>query len=58
MNIFELYERRIDNAMYAANNCKEDSWGQQYWHSVAAALLRKLNRMMNEGELNANTRRH
>lgn len=58
MNIFELYERRIDNAMSAANNCEEDSWGQQYWQSVAAALLRKLNRMMNEGELNANTRRH
>lgn len=39
---FELYERRIDNCIAAANRAKDPNM-QEFWRNTAAALLRKMN---------------
>ncbi len=45
--MFELQEKRLENAFLARDNCEEDSWGWNYWNNVIGALTRKLNRAIN-----------
>ena len=44
---FERWQKLMWNALTARNNCKEDSWGWNYWNNVIGALTRKLNRAIN-----------
>ncbi len=43
-----LYEQRIDNCWAARNACDEGTWAFDFWQRTAMALLRQLNRKMNE----------
>ena len=36
---FEEYQRLIENALKARNNCKEDSWGRNYLQGVFDQIL-------------------
>jgi len=42
---FQLYERRIDNCYKAADACSDPEF-KKFWYQTAAALLRKMNRMI------------
>ena len=46
----EIYnsKNRIQNAGIARDNCKEGSWGWTYWNNVRGALIRRLNRLVND----------
>ena len=48
VHIVQIYEKKIEAALTARDNCKIDAWGYNYWTGVAAALLRKLNIIINE----------
>ena len=48
MYIVELYEKRIESALKARDNCEPDAWGYNYWTGVAATLLRNLNKIINK----------
>ncbi len=43
-----LYEHRIDNCFAARDMCNRGTWGYDFWQRTACALLRNLNRKMNE----------
>jgi len=47
----QLYEQRIENAYTARDNCKEKSWGYNYWEGVAGHLLHSLNTRMHSKNL-------
>ena len=44
----QLTEQRIDNCYTAMNRCDEGTWAFDFWQRTAMALLRQLNRKMNE----------
>jgi len=46
--MYELEERRIENAYYARDMCKEASWAWNYWNNVVGTLVRRLNVRLNE----------
>ena len=46
--MYELEERRIENAYYARDMCEVDSWAWNYWNNVIGALVRKLNTRLSE----------
>ena len=48
MHPVKLMEKRIDNAMTARDNCKPDSWGDNYWSGVIASLLHTMNRYLSD----------
>ena len=41
--IIQLYERRLDNCLFARDRCVEGSWGWKFWQSRFTLLLRRLN---------------
>ena len=45
--MYELEEKRIENAFYARDMCEENSWAWNYWNNVIGALVRKLNARLN-----------
>lgn len=45
--MYELEERRIENAYYARDMCEVDSWAWNYWNNVIGALVRRLNDRLN-----------
>ena len=47
-DVLWIEENRIQNAGIARDNCKEGSWGWMYWSNVRAALIRRLNRLVND----------
>lgn len=51
IKMVQLYERRIENAYTARDNCKTDSWGYNYWEGVAGHLLHSLNTRMHSKNL-------
>ena len=46
--MYELEERRIENAYYARDFFEEGTWGWNYWNNVVGALVRKLNTRLSE----------
>ena len=46
-DILWIEENRIQNAGIARDNWKEGSLGWTYWNSVRGALIRRLNRLVN-----------
>lgn len=40
---YQLYERRLDNCLFARDRCKEGSWGWIFWQDRFAILMRKMN---------------
>jgi len=36
---FEEYQRLIENALKARNNCEENSWGWNYWNTVFHTII-------------------
>lgn len=38
----ELYTKRIENCVSAAERCDKDSWAYKYWMQVAGKLTRDL----------------
>lgn len=38
----ELYDKRIENCIAAAERCDKDSWAYKYWMQVAGKLTRDL----------------
>ena len=46
-DVLWIEENRIQNAGIARDNCKEGSWGWTYWNNVRGALVRRLNRLVN-----------
>ena len=48
MTVIELYERRIDNCFSAAIRATDPQM-KEFWNRTAMTLLRKLNRMINNG---------
>lgn len=47
-DVLWIEENRIQNAGIARDNCKEGSWGWTYWNNVRGALVRRLNRLVND----------
>ena len=47
-NEIQLSEQRIDNCFTAMGRCTEGTWAFDFWQRTAMALLRQLNRKMNE----------
>ena len=47
-NEIQLTEQRIDNCFTAMGRCTEGTWAFDFWQRTAMALLRQLNRKMNE----------
>ena len=45
--MYELEERRIENAYYARDMCEVDSLAWNYWNNVIGALVRRLNDRLN-----------
>ncbi len=46
--MYELEERRIENAYSARDMCDVDSWAWNYWNNVIGALVRRLNDRLNK----------
>jgi len=36
---FERWQKLMWNALTARNNCKEDSWGWNYWNTVFHTII-------------------
>ena len=36
---YEQYQRLIENALKARNNCKKDSWGYKFWNNVFHTII-------------------
>ena len=51
MQEVKIYEKRIDNAFKARDNCY-DEWGYNYWSKVAGQLLHKLNLILEKDKKN------
>tara|TARA_B110000046_G_C12707887_1_gene279331 strand:+ start:112 stop:252 length:141 start_codon:yes stop_codon:yes gene_type:complete len=45
--MYELEERRIENAYHARDMSKVDSWAWNYWNNVIGTLVRRLNDRLN-----------
>jgi hypothetical protein len=45
--MYELEERRIENAYYARDMSEVDSWAWNYWNNVIGTLVRRLNDRLN-----------
>ena len=45
--MYELEERRIENAYSARDMSEADSWAWNYWNNVIGALVRRLNDRLN-----------
>ena len=48
--MYELEERRNENAFYARDFFEEGTWGWNYWNNVVGTLVRRLNARMNESK--------
>ena len=46
--MYELEERRIENAYSARDMSEVDSWAWNYWNNVIGALVRRLNDRLNK----------
>ena len=46
--MYELEERRIENAYSARDMSEVDSWAWNYWNNVIGTLVRRLNARLNE----------
>jgi hypothetical protein len=49
--IVQIYEKRIDNALKARDNCY-GKWGYDYWSKVAGILLHNLNKLLEKDKKN------
>ena len=51
--LVQLYEKRIDNCVVAAKQCKDGSWARDFWDRTEKTLLRNLNYIIsNDGKCN------
>lgn len=37
----ELMQKRIQNCIFARNNCKRNSWGYKFWNKTLKTLVQK-----------------
>lgn len=47
VELFQLYEKRLDNCNRMLSQFKEGTWGHKFWSLTFASILRKMNRNIN-----------